>query len=99
MNRSLSKSPLALAQEAMAAAREALPDYSCPVSRRDFTQHQLFAILVLRKFMNLDYRGIVVILQDWSDLRAALGLVKVPHYSTLCYAETRLIKKGLSSRC
>lgn len=92
--RSLSKSPMALAQEALAAARKALPEFSCAVSRRDFTQHQLFAILVLRKFMDLDYRGIVAILREWSDLREALGLKKVPHYSTLCYAETRLLKGG-----
>ncbi|MGH9671391.1 MAG: hypothetical protein ACRD3A_14910 [Terriglobales bacterium] len=97
--RSLSKSPLAVAQEALAAARRALPDYSCAVSRRDFTQHQLFAILALRKFMDLDYRGIVVILREWSDLREMLGLEKVPHYSTLCYAEDRLLKGGLSPAC
>jgi len=33
-------------------------------------------------------------LQDFSDLRSARGLKKVPHYSTLCYAEARLLKKG-----
>ena len=27
-------------------------------------------------------------------LREALGLERVPHYSTLCYAERRLLKKG-----
>jgi hypothetical protein len=97
--RSLSKSPLAVAREALAAAQKALPEYSCAVSRRDFTQQQLFAILVLRQFLDLDYRGIVAMLTDWSDLRRALGLTKVPHYSTLCYAEERLIKKGLSSAC
>lgn len=97
--RSLSKSPLAVAREALAAARQALPDYSCAVSRRDFTQHQLFAILTLQRFLDLDYRGIVAILAEWSDLRDALGLTKVPHYSTLCHAHKRLLKGGLSSHC
>lgn len=92
--RSLSKSPLAVAREALAAARKALPDYSCGVSRRDFTQHQLFAMLALQVFLDLDYRGIVAVLHEWSDLRAVLGIKKVPHYSTLCYAHRRLIKKG-----
>lgn len=95
--RSLSKSPLAVAREALAAARTALPEYSHAFSRRDFTQHQLFAVLALRKFMKLDYRGIIVILKEWSDLRQTLGLTKVPHYSTLCYAEERLFKKGAFS--
>lgn len=97
--RSLSKSPLSVAREALAAAQKALPDYSCAVSRHDFTQHQLFAILALRKFMDLDYRGIVVTLREWSDLRELLGLGKVPHYSTLCYAEERLLKGGPLPAC
>jgi len=97
--RALSKSPVAVAREALAAAKKALPHYSCAVSRRDFTQHQLFAVLVVREFMHLDYRGIVTLLREWSDLREELGLTKVPHYSTLCYAEERLLKGGLSPAC
>ncbi len=93
--RSISKSPLSVAQEALHAAQAALPAYSCDVSRRDFTQHQLFAMLLLREFFHLDYRGVVAMLSEWSDLRQALGLKKVPHYSTLCYAEQRLLKKGV----
>ena len=93
--RTISKSPLSVAQEALQAAKAALPAYSCDVSRRDFTQHQLFAMLLLREFFHLDYRGIVAMLSEWSDLRQALGLKKVPHYSTLCYAEQRLLKKGV----
>lgn len=93
----MTKSPVALAKEALEVAREALPAYSGPFSPKVFTQHQLFAILVLRQFFRTDYRGIVQMLRDFSDLRAALDLKKVPHYSTLCYAEQRLIKKGLST--
>lgn len=57
-----------------------------------------FAILALRQFFKTDYRGIVQLLADLSDLRKALHLKKVPHYSTLCCAEGRLLKGGLSSR-
>lgn len=94
--RSMTRSPVALARMALRVAREALPAYSSPFSRRDFTQHQLFAILVLRQFFKLDYRGIVQYLDDLSDLRRTLDLKKVPHYSTLKYAHDRLLKKGLS---
>jgi hypothetical protein len=91
----MTKSPVALGKEALAVAQEALPAYSSRFSRKDFTQPQLFAILVLRQFFKTDYRGIVQMVRDFADLRAALDLKKVPHYSTLCYAEQRLVKKGL----
>jgi hypothetical protein len=99
MVRDMTKSPVALGKEALQVAKKALPAYSSPFSPRVFTQHQLFAILVLRQFFRTDYRGVVQLLSDFSDLRNALGLTKVPHYSTLCYAEGRLIKKGLLSGC
>lgn len=95
--RSMTKSPLAAAREALAVGEEALERYSSPYSRHDFTQAQLFAILVLRQFLKTDYRGVVGFLKDCSDVRQVLGLRKVPHYSTLCYAQQRLLKKGLSS--
>jgi hypothetical protein len=78
-------------------AREALPAYSCPTSRRDYTQAQLFAILALKTFLKTDYRGVVAFLHDFPELRADLGLAKVPHYSTLSYAERRLLQRGASA--
>ncbi len=93
------RSPVALARMALRAARDALPAYSSKRSRKDYTQHQLFAILALRQFLQTDYRGIIELLRDWSDLRRVLQLKEVPHYSTLCYAERRLLKKGLSISC
>jgi hypothetical protein len=90
---------VALARMALRVARDALPAYSSKRSRKDYTQHQLFAILVLKQFLQTDYRGIIELLRDWSDLRRILQLKDVPHYSTLCYAEQRLLKKGLSISC
>ena len=87
------KSPIALAKAALAAGKRALPDYSHRFSPHKFTQPQLFAILTLRQFLKTDYRGIVQVLSEWSDLRQALGLTRIPNYSTLCYAERRLLKK------
>jgi len=97
--RTMTKSPVALAKQALQTAKDALPDYSSHYSRHDFTQHQLFTILVLRQFLKTDFRGIIQMLKDFSDLRKALDLKKIPHYSTLCYAEQRLIKKGLLRAC
>ena len=93
----MTKSPRAVAREALALARESLPAYSARRSRKDFTQHQLFAVLALKQFLKTDYRGVVQFLHDFAELRDDLGLSKVPNYSTLCYAEGRLLKKGSSS--
>jgi hypothetical protein len=93
----MTKSPRALAQQAFRLAQEALPSYTSARSRKDFTQHQLFAILALKSFFKTDYRGVVQLLTDFADLRQDLKLQKVPHYSTLCYAAQRLLKKGRSS--
>ena len=95
----MTKSPRAVAREALGLAREALPAYSSATSRKDFTQHQLFAVLALKTFLKTDYRGVAQHLADFAELRDDLGLTKVPHYSTLCYAAGRLLKGGPSSAC
>ncbi len=93
----MTESPRAVAREALRLAQGSLPPYSAVRSRKDFTQHQLFAILALKAFLKTDYRGVVQVLADFAELRDDLGLGKVPHYSTLAYAEQRLPKKGSSS--
>jgi len=90
-----SESPRALAQAALATAKQVLPAYSCRNSPHTYTQPQLFAILILRTFFRTDYRGICEILADWSDLREVLRLPRVPHFTTLQKAEARLLKGGL----
>src|SRR5437764_6653644 len=95
--RPMTKSPRAVAREALRVAQGALPAYSSKFSRQDFTQHQLFALLALKAFFKTDYRGTAQLLKDFAELRDDLGLADVPHYSTLCYAEQRLLKKGGSS--
>lgn len=96
--RAMTKSPLRLAHEALMLGQAALPRYSGRFSRHDYTQAQLFAILVLKVFLKTDFRGVVAMLAEWPDLRDALGLGKVPHYSTLCYAQERLLAEGSFQR-
>jgi hypothetical protein len=95
--RPMTKSPRAVAREALRLARETLPTYSSKFSRQDYTQHQLFALLTLKTFFKTDYRGLTQMLTDFAELRQDLGLAAPPHYSTLCYAAKRLLKKGSSS--
>ena len=97
--RTLTKSPLAFLRVAVEAAEAALPPYSCPKSPHKYTQPQLFAILALKEFMQLDYRGVIAQLADWREARQAIGLKRLPDYSTLKYAQDRLEEKGASQRC
>jgi hypothetical protein len=89
-----SKSTLTVAQMALRAARDSLPDHAKAKSPRKFTQPQLMASLVIKEFLQLDYRGTQTLLAEWSDLRRVLGLTKVPHFTTLCAAAKRLLGKA-----
>ena len=89
----MTESPLAFTRQALEVARAALPAYSSKFSKRDFTRHQHLAVLALKAFLRVGYRDVVDYLADWSDLRAALGLAKVPHFTTLHKAAARLKKK------
>ena len=86
-----SKSPRAVILAASAVARESLPAYSHVFSPKKFTQHQLFACLVLKGFLKTDYRGLVAHLKDCPSLTEAIHLTKVPHFTTLQKAAQRLL--------
>ena len=88
-----SKSTLTVARMALEAAQNALDDYSHIKSPRKFTQPQLLACLIIKEFHELDYRGVQVMLAEWSDLRKVLGLRRIPHFTTLCAAARRLLRK------
>jgi len=88
----MTKSAVRLVREALAVGEQALPTYSSLRSRHDYTQPQLFALLALKQFLKTDYRGVVAVVAEWGELRRTLRLRKVPLYSTLCYAEQRLLR-------
>ena len=93
----MSKSAVRVARTAYRMGQELLPRYGAgPRAPRRYTQPQLYALLVLRAYLDLDYRGLVTRVAEWTEVRRALELSRVPHYSTLCYAEHRLLgeKKG-----
>ena len=59
-------------------------------SPKNYTQHQLFAVLVLKSFLKTDYCGVAKHLSDCSALAAAVQLRKIPHFTTLQKASRRL---------
>jgi hypothetical protein len=82
----------------LAVARRALPAYAHKFSPKKFTQHQLFACLVLKNFWKTDYRGVVVQLAEHPTLLAALQLRRVPHFTTLQKASRRLLTQARVQR-
>ena len=86
-----SKSPKDVLVTAWKVAKEAIRPYSHRCSPKKFTQHQLFAVLVLKNSLRVDYRGAVALLRDCSDLTEAIKLEKVPHFTTLQKASQRLL--------
>ena len=69
---------------AMKLSNGHLSEYGSYKSRKDFTQKQLMALLILRAYLKTTYRGLVDILAGHRGLREALGMEeKLPHYTTL----------------
>jgi Transposase DDE domain len=85
------KSPRRVLEYAYLIGQLVLPDYSNCYSRHDFTQPQLFACLALKEFLQLDYRKLAGLLQDAGELGSAIGLAKVPHFTTFQKAARRLL--------
>ena len=88
------KSPRKVLLVAHAVAVESFAAYAHLFSPKKFTQHQLFAVLVLKEFMRCDYRKAAKLLGECSDLREAIDLKVVPHYTTIQKASKRLLKLG-----
>jgi hypothetical protein len=75
---------MGVARLAMRLGKDHLSDYGAVTSRKDFTQRQLMACLVLRAYLKTTYRGLIEILETSEALRTELGMKdKLPHYSTL----------------
>ena len=85
------KSPKAVLLTAHRVGRECLRTYSHLFSPRKFTQPQLFACLVLKEFLRLDYRKLSALLEDAPSLAAAIGLGSIPHFTTFQKAHDRLL--------
>lgn len=86
-----SKSPKRILQVAHALGKQRLRSYSHRFSPKKFTQAQLFACLVLKEFMRLDYRKLSALLEDAPSLAAVIELKKIPHFSTFQKAAARLL--------
>jgi hypothetical protein len=85
------KSPRLVLQYGYMIGLLTLRAYSNKYSRKTFNQPQLFACLVLKEFLQLDYRKASALLRDSPDLAAVIELKTVPHFTTLQKAAVRLL--------
>ena len=90
------KSPRKVLNAAYALATACLKEHPSKFSRKDFTDPQLFACLVLREHQKKSYRGVVALLADCPHWCADIGLTKVPDHNTLCRAFHRLVRPGVA---
>ena len=88
---STTKSPIRLLLAAHALGRRTLRKYWHRFAPKTFTVPQLFACLVLKEFLRLDYRKLSALLEDAPSLTAVIALTKVPHYTTFQKAAQRLL--------
>lgn len=86
---------LPVARKALEVGRATYDDYAHVNSPRKFTQPQLFACLAVKQALGLGYDAMVTRLREWSDLREALELDRVPGSSTLHDAQRRLLKSPM----
>jgi hypothetical protein len=93
-----SKSPRMVLSAAYGLAVACLVERRTKFSRKDFTDPQLFACLVLREHQRKSYRGVVALLKDCPHWCTDIGLKKVPDHNTLCRAHRRLVKPGVVER-
>jgi hypothetical protein len=87
-----------VAIQAYGTGQQVLRMYSHRHSPHIYSQPQLFACLVLKTFFKVDYRGLVALLREHSDLRCALDLKRTPHFTTLQKASKRLLRVPVAQR-
>jgi DDE family transposase len=92
------KSPLRVVRNALAVGRAVFRPYAHRRCPKLYTQPQLFACLALKAFFKTDYRGVAQLLRDLPDLARAVGLGRVPHFTTLHKAAGRLLRRRRARR-
>ena len=89
---SYSNSPKAVLKMAYQVGKKTFPAYSHIFSPKTYQQPQLFACLVLQVHLNMDYRKFHGLLEDCPSLLEAIGMERIPHFTTFQKASQRLIR-------
>lgn len=87
-----------VAKVALSVAERSFPSYAHPKSPHLFRLPQLIACIVMKTWLRQDYRGFIELLEITPRLREALGLKRLPHYSTLAYVFQRAVSEEAVSK-
>ena len=60
-----------------------IPLFSCKKSKKTYTQRQHITVLGLMKYLRTDYRGVIEQLDLMPEVRQAIGLNQLPHFTTI----------------
>ncbi len=93
-----SKSPRKVLLMAYLVGQRTLRRYAHRFSPKKFTQPQLFAALVLKEFLQLDYRKLSQFFRDAPEFRTVIELDSVPHFTTFQKAAQRLLISARARR-
>lgn len=74
---------LAFTKLARSVSERILPERAHKFAPKTYTQPQLLTCLLVKEYLSLDYRTVQEMLELSDGLRQALGLERVPDYSTL----------------
>lgn len=92
------KSPLAVLRVAHELGRQTLRRHWHKYAPKKFTVPQLFACLVLKEFLRLDYRKLAALLKESPVWCGAIDLASVPHFTTFQKAADRLLESSRVQR-
>ncbi len=81
---------LQFTQTCLELAREHVPAYSSQFSKRIFTQPQLIVLYCLKLKLRVSYRELIDWLSEMPRIQQALGLKRLPHFTTVQKAFARL---------
>jgi len=76
------------ALDAVKASR--IPLYSSRFAKKTYNQHQLMVLILLKEYLQEDYRDTVELLAVMDSIRKRLDLDTIPHYTTLHKFTTRI---------
>ena len=72
---------ITIVQQVLRSSR--IPLYSSQFSKKIYNQHQLMTLIILKEYIQEDYRDIVDLLNIMDIVKEKLNLVTIPHYTTL----------------
>jgi hypothetical protein len=70
-----------------------VPKFRTKFSKHKFNQHQLLSLVIFKEYLGVKYRQLCDLMGLFEGIKSILGLLRIPHYSTLCKFSRRISSK------